>query len=101
MHSDIFDLKIPNCIRALIGAFGQNHSQFHAKDGSGFKFMGSVIKTIDGFNPSMASSLSGNFKYYQKLDSIRKEKAGKVLQDILLHPQLSKNTYEIISRTLV
>ncbi len=39
-------------MRALIGAFaGQNLINFHAADGSGYRFLADLVIQLNGFNP--------------------------------------------------
>ena len=41
-----FDITNPNRVRSLIGGFIDNTSQFHKIDGSGYKFLTSIIVKI-------------------------------------------------------
>lgn len=95
-----FDLKNPNKQRALFGIFVGNLIHFHEPSGKGYRFIGDKIVEIDGFNPSAAAKLSACFKKYKKLDSGRQKLMETVLQKILAHQGLSKETYEIVSKTL-
>jgi aminopeptidase N len=51
MKHPAFDIKNPNRVRALVGAFSANHLRFHNEDGSGYRLVGEVIRTLDGLNP--------------------------------------------------
>lgn len=96
----VFDLRNPNKVRSLIGAFGQNLIRFHAASGEGYAFMAEKIIEIDGFNPSIAARLSAAFKFYARLDHNRKLLMKAELEKILAQTGLSKDVYEIISNTL-
>jgi aminopeptidase N len=37
-NDEVYDEKVPNLVRSLIGVFARNYKHFHAKDGSGYKF---------------------------------------------------------------
>ena len=55
MKHPAFDIKNPNRVRALIGAFSANHLRFHDADGSGYRLVGEVIRTLDPINPQVAA----------------------------------------------
>ncbi|MCF6391656.1 aminopeptidase N, partial [Mycobacterium sp. MBM] len=56
MEHPAFNIKNPNKVRALIGAFaGQNLINFHAADGSGYRFLADRVIQLNGFNPQIAS----------------------------------------------
>ncbi len=95
----VFDRKIPNFTRALYATFRQNHAQFHRLDGEGYLFMSERIMQIDKINPQMASGLSKGFSLYQRLPPELK-KHMKVALEKILASNPSKNTFEIISKTL-
>jgi len=67
----VYDEKVPNLVRALIGSFTRNHKHFHAQDASGYRFVANKMAEIDKINPQMAASLAGAFKIYTKLDETR------------------------------
>ncbi len=99
-NSDVYDEKIPNLVRALIGPFFRNSVSFHAKDGSGYKFIREKIIEIDSVNPQMAAGLSKGFNLYKKINKENKSMIKKELEVILATPGLSRNVTEIISNTL-
>ncbi|MBT7766195.1 MAG: aminopeptidase N, partial [Bdellovibrionales bacterium] len=96
---ELFDIKVPNLLRALVGSFAANVRHFHARDGSGYHYLADKIIEIDALNPSMASALIGRFKWYKKLDSIRQKAIKTELLRIKKRP-LSNNAYEIIDKIL-
>ena len=95
-----YDKKVPNLVRSLIGTFARNYKHFHLKDGSGYKFVADKIIEIDKINAQMASGLSGAFKIYAKMNEQNKELMKIELKRIISTKNLSKNTYEIISKIL-
>jgi aminopeptidase N len=97
--SELFNIKVPNLLRSLIGAFATNLRHFHSRDGSGYRYLADKIIEIDAFNPSMSSALIGRFKWYKKLDSIRQKAIKTELLRIKKQP-LSNNAYEIIDKIL-
>ena len=101
LQSDaVYDEKVPNLVRSLIGSFARNYRYFHAKDASGYKFIADKIIAIDKINAQMASGLAGAFKVYERLNPTNKALMHKELDRILSTSGLSKNVYEIISKIL-
>jgi len=98
-NSPVFDTAIPNIIRALFSTFSQNLPQFHQKDGKGYALLADMIIELDPQNPQIAARLSEGFRWYGKLDETRRQAMGRELERILATPDLSRNTYEMISRT--
>jgi aminopeptidase N len=96
----VFDFKVPNLVRSLIGVFARNYKYFHAKDGSGYEFIADKIIEIDKINAQMASGLAGSFKLYPKMNKTDKIVMKKALERIISQEDLSKNCYEIIHKIL-
>jgi aminopeptidase N len=94
-----YDSQNPNKIRSLIGAFVGN-IQFHEESGSGYKFLADKIIEIDAFNPNMSSGLSRGFRKYMKMDKLRKALMKQEMERILSREKVSRDTFEIISKTL-
>ncbi len=99
-NDNVFDPINPNKIRALFGAFGRNLTQFHHVTGEGYRFLAGKIIDIDSFNPSMAASLAECYRKYARLDPGRKDLMRPELERILAHPGLSKDVFEIVTKTL-
>jgi aminopeptidase N len=96
-----FSIKNPNKVRALISTLGNaNPWHFHAKDGSGYAFMADQVLTLNGLNPQIAARLAGAFNQWKKYDSHRQEQMKDQLERILRTPDLSREVYEIVSKTL-
>ncbi len=99
-NDEVYDEKVPNLVRSLIGVFARNYRHFHAKDGYGYSFVADKIIEIDKINAQMASGLCGAFKIYEKMNKENKEEMKLVLERIISTQSLSKNSYEIISKIL-
>ena len=99
-EDEVYDAKVPNLVRSLIGSFSRNYKYFHAKDGSGYKFVAKKIIEIDSINAQMASGLAGAFKIYNRMNKTNKELMQRELENILSVDTLSKNVYEIISKII-
>jgi len=96
----VYDEKVPNLVRSLIGTFSRNYKHFHNADGSGYKFLADKIIALDKINPQMASALASSFKIYDKLLDTNQELMKRELERVLATKDLSKNVYEIISKIL-
>jgi len=94
-----YDGQNPNKIRSLIGAYAGN-VQFHATNGEGYEFLADKIIEIDKFNPSMSAGLSKCFRKYAKMDEGRKALMKEHMERILAVSDISKDAYEIVSKTL-
>lgn len=101
MSHEKFSLKNPNKVRALIGAFAQaNLVNFNRADGEGYAFVAQTALEIDGFNPQIAARLFGVFRSWRLLEPKRRGFAQNALREALANSKLSKDSYEIISKTL-
>ena len=99
-NDEVYDEKVPNLVRSLIGVFARNYKHFHAKNGYGYQFVADKIIEIDKINPQMASGLAGAFKIYKKMNKISKTYMRVELERVVSTQSLSKNTYEIITKIL-
>ncbi len=101
MQHSLFSIKNPNKVRALIGAFAQgNPPCFHAADGSGYTFLASMIIKLDQLNPQIAARLSKVFSHWRRYDDNRKKRMQHELERILSQPNLSRDVYEVVERSL-
>ncbi len=101
MQHRAWDANNPNRIRALVGAFSHaNPAQFHAANGSGYVFLKERVLELDPRNPQLAARLLGAFGRWRKLDAPRQQLTRRELGEILKTPGLSRDSYEIASRTL-
>lgn len=51
MQHEAFTLKNPNRLRSVVSSFASCQNKFHAKDGSGYEFMGDMVLEVDKLNP--------------------------------------------------
>jgi aminopeptidase N len=100
LDDEVFDIKVPNLVRSLIGSFARNALHFHAVDGSGYRFVADKILELDKLNPQIASGLAGVFKDYGRLNETAKGLMKAELEKIVNTEDLSKNVYEIVSKIL-
>ncbi|KAK8935102.1 hypothetical protein KSP39_PZI013278 [Platanthera zijinensis] len=66
-----FDLRNPNKVYSLIGGFCGSPVNFHAKDGSGYKFLGDIVLQLDKLNPQVASRMVSAFSRWRRYDEGR------------------------------
>ena len=99
-NDEVYDEKVPNLVRSVIGVFARNYKYFHAKDGSGYKFVADKIIEIDKINAQMASGLAGAFKIYAKMNTLNKNRMKVELERVINTHSLSKNSFEIVSKIL-
>ena len=95
-----FDASNPNKIRALFSAFAVNPRHFHAADGSGYALLADRIIEVDSGNPIFAGRLARSFNAWRRHDPERQGRCETQLRRILEIDGLSRNTFEIISKTL-
>ncbi|MBV1875846.1 MAG: aminopeptidase N [Cycloclasticus sp.] len=99
-HPD-FDLKTPNRVRSVIGAFASaNPVHFNAADGSGYAFIADNIITLDAINPQIAARLANSLSHWKKFDTARQQLIKTQLTRIQSHTPLSKDVSEIVTRSL-
>ena len=98
---EAFSLRNPNKVRALIGAFSQsNPVQFHAADGSGYKLLADAILALDEINPQVAARLTGGFNQWRRYDETRQDLMKAELARLVAKDGLSKDVFEIASKSL-
>ncbi|XP_071689917.1 puromycin-sensitive aminopeptidase-like isoform X2 [Rutidosis leptorrhynchoides] len=95
-----FDLKNPNKVYSLIGGFCASPVNFHAKDGSGYEFLGEIVVQLDKLNPQVASRMVSAFSRWKRYDETRQNLAKAQLEMIVSANGLSENVYEISSKSL-
>ncbi|WP_392384008.1 aminopeptidase N [Marinomonas primoryensis] len=99
MEHPAFDLKNPNKVRSVLGGFGQSMSGFHKEDGSGYRFLADQIILLNKRNPQIASRLCTPLTRWKKLQPELSIKMKAELERILSE-ELSKDVYEVVSKSL-
>ncbi|KAI3995354.1 hypothetical protein MKX01_032156 [Papaver californicum] len=66
-----FDLCNPNKVQSLIGGFCASPVNFHAKDGSAYKFLGEIVLQLEKLNPLGASRMVSPFSRWRRYDETR------------------------------
>ncbi|MCP5201138.1 MAG: aminopeptidase N [Gammaproteobacteria bacterium] len=101
LDHEAFDLRNPNKVRAVIGAFCHgNHAHFHAADGSGYAFAAEQVIALDARNAQVAARVARAFDRWRKFDAARQDHARAALERIKDTEGLSKDTFEVVTRAL-
>ncbi|WP_342108979.1 aminopeptidase N [Methylobacterium sp. SI9] len=96
-----FTLTNPNRVRALIGSFAfGNPTQFARADGAGFSCVAKTVAALDATNPQVAARMLTAFGSWRRLEKTRAAKAAEMLNGIKAIPGLSRDTADILARTL-
>lgn len=95
-----FNIKNPNKVRALIGAFTTNMRFFHAANGEGYAFVADQIIQLNSINSMIGARLLEPFTRWRKFDVKRQALMKAQLERILQIPDLAKDIYEVASKSL-
>ncbi|TGD74782.1 aminopeptidase N [Mangrovimicrobium sediminis] len=100
MAHPAFDLRNPNKVRALVGAFaGQNPVHFHREDGAGYALLGEVVEKLNASNPQIAARLLTPLTRWRRYRG-RGEAMCAELERLAALPGLSPDVYELVSKSL-
>jgi aminopeptidase N len=98
-HPD-FDLRNPNRVRALVSSFAGNQVRFHAASGAGYRLYADTIIQLDPTNGQVAARMVSPLGQWRRFDDNRQRLMKQELQRILGLPGLSRNTFEMASKSL-
>ena len=77
-----------------------NSGLFHAKDGSGYKFLADTVIHLNDVNPSTASGLARRFTQFKRYDEERQELMIAEMKRIMEEPQLDAGIKEVLGKAL-
>ncbi|MGI9481549.1 MAG: aminopeptidase N [Hyphomicrobiales bacterium] len=101
LSHEAFSLKRPNKVRALMGMFAiGNPPAFHDPSGDGYALFAEVILELDKINPQVAARLAGALRSWKTLEQGRRGLAKAELERIKSAEKLSKDLFEIVTKTL-
>jgi aminopeptidase N len=96
-----YDGKNPNKIRALVASFCNNNAiNFHADAGAGYQFLADQIILLNTQNPQIASRLLTPLTKWKKYSPERQMLMKTALERIMAEPHLSKDVFEVVSKSL-
>jgi aminopeptidase N len=99
-HAD-FDLKNPNRVRALLGTFcSANPVCFHDKSGAGYRLLGDYVERLNALNPQIAAKLLSPLTRWRRFDASTQALMKAELERLSLLPQLSRDVFELVSKSL-
>ena len=78
-----------------------NPWNFHRKDGKGYVFLSEFVIKLDKINPSIAARGASYFNQWKKYDHTRKALMKAQLNRILETKDLTKGTFEIVTKALI
>ena len=101
LEHEAFDIKNPNKVRSVLGAFaGQSLVNFHRPDGAGYRLLAENIIKLDALNPQIAARLVAPLSKWKRYVAAQGEMMKAELQSIMAQKDLSKDVYEIVSKSL-
>ena len=95
-----FNPANPNRLRALVGAFGANQLHLHDASGAGYRFIGDQVLGVDRINAGSAARLVVPLGRWRRFDGARAALMRGELERVLAHPGLSKDVFEMASKSL-
>ena len=96
-----YDARNPNRIRSLVLAFTNgNPVRFHDASGGGYRFLADQVIANDKFNPQIAARLVGPLGRWRRYDKARQALMKAELERIAAEPGLSRDVFEIASKSL-
>jgi aminopeptidase N len=99
-HQD-FDLKNPNRVRSLLGAFcASNPVCFHDISGDGYRLLSHYVEKLNELNPQIAARLTIPLTRWRRYDENRQYLMKAELERLLQLPGLSRDVYELVAKSL-
>ena len=96
-----FSPRNPNRFRSLIGSFASgNLCGFHSPEGDGYNIVTEWLMKLDEINPQTAAQVCTVFDNWKIFDKKRQEKRNKSLGRLLSMNDVSRNTFEIVTKIL-
>lgn len=100
LSHEAYDSKVPNRVRALVAVFAsQNIINFHHSSGDGYRFLADQVIQLDPNNPLLAARILQPLSRWRKYDEQRQRLMRSELERILSVADLSKDVYEIASKS--
>ena len=101
MGHEAFDIRNPNKVRSLVGAFcSANAVRFHDVSGAGYRFLADSVLKLDALNPQVAARMAGMFSRWKRFDEGRRTTQRAELTRIVSEPDLSRDVFEVATKSL-
>jgi len=102
LNHPAFELTNPNRFRSLVGAFSQgNQVRFHEPGGAGYRFLVDQLLRLIPVNPQVSARLLGPLTTWRHFDEPRRVLMQHQLQRIQAVPDLPRDVYEVVSKSLM
>jgi len=98
-HPD-FTMTNPNRVRSLYMALAGNPSAFHSSDGAGYRMIADCIIALDPINPQTAARFVPALGRWRRIETGRASLMKAELERIAAQNNLSRDTFEQVSRSL-
>ncbi len=99
-HPD-FDIANPNRVYSVFRQFARaNPFGFHHPSGEGYALVANYALKIDPNNPQVAAGLVNALSRYTRYDESRKNHMRSQLQKIMNQKPLSRDVFEVVSKSL-
>jgi aminopeptidase N len=96
-----FSWSNPNRVRAVLGTFAtMNLPGFHRRDGAGYKLLADKVLDLDRRNPQVAARLLSALGRWRRFDPDRQARMRAELERVVATSGLSRDTFEIASKSL-
>ena len=98
---DVFDMRVPNRIRSLIGSFSQANSvEFHHQSGQGYELLADIVIQLNDSNPQIAARLLLPLIQWKNYAVSRQNLMKAQLKRIANTQNLAKDVFEITEKGL-
>jgi aminopeptidase N len=95
-----FTIANPNRLRSLVGAFSANQARFHDASGAGYRYLADQVLSVDPLNAQTAARLVAPLGRWRRFEPARAALMRAQLERIAAHPGLSKDVFEMASKSL-
>jgi len=95
-----FTIRNPNRVRSLHMAFAGNPKAFHEASGEGYRMIADLILELDPINPQTAARFVPALGRWRRLEPVRAALMKAELERIMAAGNLSRDTFEQVSRSL-
>ena len=95
-----FTLTNPNRLRSVVGSFSVNQVRFHDATGGGYRFLADQVLAVDALNSQTAARLVAPLGRWRRVDEVRAALMRAELERVLGKPGLSKDVYEMASKSM-
>lgn len=96
-----FELTNPNRFRSLVGAFSQrNQVRFHDPGGAGYRFLADQLLRLIPVNPQVSARLLAPLTTWRRFEDVRSAQMQQQLQRIQAVPDLPRDVYEVVTKSL-